>query len=423
MQNKEDIIIITAAGKSTWLRERLPGGWARGLGERLIGGYKEKMEILRGVDDRVYEWLSDFKQVVNQMRRAAEANRLVDVAILLHNLNTKLNNVKQISGEVKKLEDSDVAPFEKEHEGVLPEEDLFSVDDNGFVSEAGMWSDFKRRWVAKHLESKERRERSMAIRSLITTAETVADDVEKYLSEMSKARASGDIGAYVDVLNRVSKKQIEFKSKFVPVYNKYLAPVVNKVKEERKAFLDRANRDEAERLHKLHEEEKKAPEKIPETVDNTMRSPVPESEPSASSLAPTNKQHTGVPATESMSIPSVPATEPSSGPVTNPTSSGPSTMIESHPPTELESVYKVNENGEVEESGPRTMPSAASTEVERIILKQNHIRFVEEMVKVASSDDPFIISAMLLKYAEEIEEVDLKKSLELLAIAEGIINE
>jgi len=52
-QNEISLITKEAAGMKTWLREKLsPTRW---IGEGLIGDYKQKMEILRYVDDRIYE--------------------------------------------------------------------------------------------------------------------------------------------------------------------------------------------------------------------------------------------------------------------------------------------------------------------------------------------------------------------------------
>lgn len=413
MEHKKDIIIITAAGNATWLRERFtPGGWGRMLGEGLVGGYKEKMQALRSVDDRVSLWLGDIHGLVKQMRSAASSNRLVDVAILLHNLNNKFNQVKEVSGELKNLEKADTEPFDMEHKGYLPDGDLLQAED-GLSSEAGVWSDFKRRWVAKHMETEERRKRKMAIDTLVNQASTLADNVDGFLSQMSKARAAGNIGDYISILDKLSKEQFKFRAQFMPIYNRYLAPIVEKVKSERKA---------AEEENKLIAEKKK--QELLQNNKEQEANPT-QSAPSILSVHPTTPS---VPELQLPELqPNVNTLHSPSAPTSVPLS-GPGTTKDSNPPTIPDSVSDTikdskNPAEDDSEGGPSTLASPkAANVVEQAVIKHAHLSFVGELIKASKNDDPYLLSAMLIKYAEKIEDIDLEQSMSLLAIAEGILN-
>jgi methyl coenzyme M reductase subunit C-like uncharacterized protein (methanogenesis marker protein 7) len=84
---------------------------------------------------------------------------------------------------------------------------------------------------------------------------------------------------------------------------------------------------------------------------------------------------------------------------------------------------------EDEEFGPVTLadptvrsPRYATTQIDQMIIKMNHARFYDELKKASTKNDPYLLAAMMLKYSEMIDEIDPQTSLELLSVAEGILN-
>lgn len=486
MQYQKDIIIITAAGAKTWLRERLtPSSWGRMFGEAGIKGYKEKMDALRSVDDRIFEWVKDLHKLVKKMRQSAKAARYVDVAIYLSQINKRFQNVKSVGKEIQKLTDEDILPFELEHKQDLPSADLFSADDEdededeeGLKSEAGL-SDMKRRWVAKRLEHDMRAARKLAIKELLNRTESLVGLAQDKLNDLSSARASGDIGAYIKVIGQISQAQIEFQTYFMPVYKKYLEPLVLRAVEEKK---------------KLEEAQTQSPDEVREALGLEPRKPqvekIPEHQefeldlPGGQQLSDPTPQEfeLDLPGGQQLGDPTPPEasrrikgpgdlltgeTPASAAPAPSPAEVVPEATIEEpeepvkqytlrpQEPGRQPGVWETYKTPEHHLSAPLVVegpitqgpgkkpkkkkgpivptpvaqPTAtkapevtAATHLDKILLKTAHQKFVIELFKAADQNDPYLISAMLVKYAGQIEELDLEKSLQLLAIAEGIIN-
>lgn len=401
-----DIILITAAGKQTWFREKFdPRAWIRMMGESFIGDYKAQMEILREVDDRIYEWTSDLSDLAVEARIALKSNKLIDLAIVLKNLNDRLKKVKEIGTAVEQ----EVARFEKEHELPLDKE-IFSAND-GLVVEAGFFDRLKREWMADRLESKKRKERTLALRALVDLVTRTVNRAKETLKEMSKARALGNVGQYIDGLEKISKIQIEFQDKFAPAYNKYLLPVIEQ------ALAEEASQDEEKEIVKESPAES---EIIPQPSGKaqTPSAPLPSEDVDLTSLEP------------SIPIPLVNRKAPADSGIRPTQISGPPEIdLSKEPNTELTNLPM---DSEVLENSPDThvmtdpMPytvRSANDEMEQILLKKAHSEFLHELLKAARTNDPYLLASMVVKYAGQIEEFDLDKSLKLLAIAEGILHD
>lgn len=217
--SQNDIIVIVAAGAGTWLRERFtPSGWTRMFGEQFIPEYKEKMELLRQVDDQIHQWAKELDYFVKEMRKASNANRLIDVAILGNELRLRLGEIVQEGQKVQDLTEEAVKEFDLEHQLPLEEKT------------AGAWDDFKREWVSKRLENKKRQARTLAVRKLVDNAGVTVERVKGYVKQLGKARARGKIGEYLQVLNSISGAQFSFAKNYISVYDMYLKPLVEQVK-------------------------------------------------------------------------------------------------------------------------------------------------------------------------------------------------
>ena len=426
-QNQNIIIITAQSGTSSWTREYLnPSSWVRMFGEGLIGGYKEKMEALRRVDHGIAIWLKDLDYYVKRMRTAADASRYIDVAIYLDHLNKRLTAVKEATQEIKKLTEKDILPFELEHREELPVEGLFS--------EAGFWDDFKRGLVSRTLENEFRAARKMAVKKMIDKAATLVEEIKLYLKELGRTRAKGDIEGYLKVLFEIGLKQNKFKSEFIPVYNKYLKPLVDEVKSQQ--LKEREERKELEKeLALKKEQEKPVPVSPPPSVsvptspagkepirrikhiDDLIKA---EEEPAPTPGFITEPSKLGL---EFGKSPLQPA--PQLKEIPSPEPAGMETKPEGEIKPEDETKSKPARGRRPGKSSKpkksEEIPEVKKSEVENLVIKNSHQKFVNELVKVAKQDDPYLISMMLLKYAEQIEDADLTSSLKLLAVAEGIL--
>jgi len=373
MKNNQDIIIITADGTSSWMRERFtPGSWVRMFSEGLIGSYKDKMEVLRRVDNGVAVWLKDLDGLVKEMKEASKNSRYIDVAIILSKIDKRLLAVREAGKEIKQLTDAEIAPFDLEHKKDLSNEKLFA--DDGLSSEAGMFGDMKRRFVADRLETQVRAERKMAINSLVDKTQQLVNSIKEKYSDLGKARAKGDIKGYIDTLANISISQREFQQYFTPVYKKYLQPLVDRAQEERR-MLQEENLKKQETKEMVAKEFDKKPEEgiLPEAKSPALNLNQTWQKPEQVSNWILDKKET-------------------------PVAQAPKKPASPRKP-----------------KAPKPIPAAEEE------IKASNANFISELIKASSLNDPYILSNMLVRYAEKIEDIDLDKSLKLLAIAEGIL--
>jgi len=112
----------------------------------------------------------------------------------------------------------------------------------------------------------------------------------------------------------------------------------------------------------------------------------------------------------------------------------PSPNAENLPQHVLQKDISLQEEGDDEEEPPpsqrpETLRSLyswineAPDYIRPSLIKVQHTKFVEELKKAASNDDPYILAAMVCKYSEHIEDIDPESSLKLIAIAEGILGD
>ena len=270
MDKSQDHIVIFALNKQgQWAGEKWytgsfldPSQWGRMVGETFRSDYKSKMEALRETDDKIREWSEDLNKIVKKMRKANNSNRIMDVAILLSELN---NRLKSIEGESNKLEKLNETGLKELEDSLLENESSYEEDLDidllkGLESHAQFeWlKNWKKKWDTATLEKKYRKERRMAINKLIDTANSAVQNVQKMLKDLSKQRKAGDIDKYIKTLSNISKEQNKFKTNFVPVYNTYLKPVVEKTlnvkktdEEEREKSVQESLEAEKKRIEEL----------------------------------------------------------------------------------------------------------------------------------------------------------------------------
>ena len=444
-QNEISLIMKEAAGIKTWMREKLlPSGWTRGIGEGLIGDYKEKMEVLRYVDDRIYEWMDDIDDRYKAMQTALKGNRLVDLALLLADFNGLLKQVNSAGKEIEQLSEEALTEFdlgEKDEFGnqtgysskFTPEqmEQGFKADD-GIISEAGYISDLKRKWVAKKLQDKARKDRSVALNKFLANLKVLIGRIKISLDKMSQFRAAGDIGKYTDQLRVIEKEQKNFEGQFFPIYNKYLKPLVDRVIAQEKA-RNKENEELVSEQETANQEQLQSsgPPPLPPEIPNLEEEDIDQSlfENSAETVMPEEKPKRTPKEKAPPSIPplSVPKEEPpvlDRRVIRSPADLKVEPEETSKPakPSKKKKPQPVLETQEQKpaETKPEE-PKKESSSVEIAIQKRANANFIHELAKASSTDDPMLIVRMILKYAEDIEDSQPEHSIALIELAEQIL--
>ncbi len=442
-ENLDDVmIIVTAEGNSSWLREKLhPSSWARYFGEGIIPEYGEKMRVLRQVDNRIAYWLNDLDSYVKKMEQALNSNNLLSLVGFLAEINHKLKNAINDGKEVEELGQEALNKFDEES-GYLPflsdelEERLASSQDQ-LAKVSWDWLDRKKReWVANKFENKERKKRDFALRKLVDLTRQLVAEVQIQLRILGRARASGEIGVYIAGLKKISDLQKRFHKQFMPIYHEYLAPIVNRINERNKLESGTPAAEPIKKSPKVNLPTDTKPQNFVVKDDPGMQS-MPEPGVVSSETIPISTTDQDV----EVEVPS------ESGEIEITPDSGDRQTLQSEqlmPSTVPATPVKPEELPEipdlevpkmsleedkmypVQKKTPKPRkkkesPKVAS-EVDKIWLKQVNAKFYQELNTAAQENNPYLLGWMLTKHAELIADVDENQSLKLLQIAESIAN-
>lgn len=426
MLQENSLYIIVSEGSDKWIKkdakpirrwmtEHLaPGRW---IAERTSPEFAQQMNTLREVHDQVENWTKDLGSALDRAQDARKLGKPLDAVFWLGQINNRLKLVGDEKDKLKGIEEEHLEKYFEEHEEEIPD-DYFETGKHRIV-EAGILDDLGRQLTTRKFQRAHRlrlKEQDLALKKLLGSAKTIVGRTYTLLREMSKAIGSGDVSRYIQILEIISKQQSNFESEFRAIYEKYFAGMAAKIKERRK--------QEEERSTKIKEEaEQRERERLergisPEISTSPPISEVPATAPMSGAFPnleieqpPTLDPETLEPATREF-IPS----EPKS-----------SLVVDLSTPSSQDLPLPSESENEEEFEGRRTLPSptlrsGAKTEIENMILKMNHTKFHNELQKAATKNDPYLLAAMMLKYSEMIDDVDPQKSLELLSIAEGILN-
>lgn len=240
----DEIIIITAGKKSKWVKERFtPGGIARWLGEGIFGDYKEKMNLLREVDDRIQAWVDDIETIEDKLDQAFKADRILQIGLLLRQLDIRLKKIVSEGGKVKKVVEESLVRHESQLGSVHLPSDL-GVE---VMKEAGIWDNLKRKWLSNRLEDHDgRKERKLALQTLIKEIHLMAETLRTVLKDMETARVKGKIGGWINGLKKIEDQQKYFVSKYTGLRDTYL-----------KHYVDAYDKDQARQTEEAKKQEVK----------------------------------------------------------------------------------------------------------------------------------------------------------------------
>lgn len=448
---------ITDVGRG--IRENIaPVRW---LGEKLFNGYGEQMEQLREVDEQINAWTRDLDNALDQARDARKQGRYLDVLFWLNQINNRLRHATEAG---KSLVDMHQEKFDeyfgktnhglKDYMGKINPEDLedpnqsferlsaFVLRDE-LISTGGFFGDMGDQittWKMERMHKKRLQEMKRAMEMLLGVARTTVGHVDAMLSRMSKARANGDMNTYVESLGKIGDIQKRFETQFQKTYEtKGFKEMVDRMR----ARDDRVKQEESNKPRELAVQnlgEAFEEEAAAEAAKKTL---LPNA-PSVENVKP----ETVVPAINGNTLPGVqmPIEEKNQKRIEDITkdvlSTPPSIVDPSKSEPLMQDLSVENTAGdlpiapaEVAEpiltsdsvpiktnTKPKSKAKSKKSELEVAILKTSHVKFYAELGKAAVKNDPYLLAAMMLDYSQKIDESDPQKSLELLSIAEGILN-
>jgi len=440
MPKNDEIIIITAARPGLWAKERLtPSAIKRWLGEKFYKDYGKTMKKLRQIDDAIYEWVKDIEVLNKQLKEKRKSpgpmtdKKVIDIAILLGSINKRFKKINHAGDILEDMNEKYLENFEDQYTLEVPDNgEIYELDSgereeiemlredededeaedgsDDIFATAGFWNDLKQKWVSRKLERDDEKKRRKEINSISQKAEKMVRSLKKYLKNLSKARAAGDVGQYLDTINIISQKQQSFENDFSEVYNNYVRGPVEKMLEEQApaTIQDSPNTEDMT-------------EQIPSTIpgEPTIPESIEVELPEIPSLDLPIK-HMKRP--ESDPIPSTyPADYPSVYPSTKDQFKWPSTrrkvpVLDEETPSTQPASQQNLPSIEFEGISPEEMDIPPTLRSQRTALEAK--LFLEGIKKISN---PYEKAALIAKYSERFEDTNSDKSIKLLTIAENII--
>lgn len=372
--------------------------WSRWLSEKLFKQYGAQMEQLREIDDSITHWTLDLANLLDRAEESNKLGRMTDVLFWIGQINTRLQMVAAQKNKLKEMRDEQLEDFYGQGEMKLPEDYLGQmslVSPEDLMSQAGVLDDLGRKitnWKMERLYAKRLKDQKEALNRLLRNTQKAVERVEGHLSFMGKARATGDIDSYLQNLDQISFVQQAFQNSFSADYNKHFKGMIERLK---------AKQPQVE-LPSLFEEESVQPTQTDTQTDKTVpAAPLPE--------ALTTPE---IPALDEVpQAPEPPTPEPKEE------MSLEGTTPEELPEEVVEGLKSLKHALPPEENKPKEL-----TAMEQLLLKKQHHDFYRELRKTAvTTQDPYLMARMVLKYSEDIENSDPQTSSELLDLAEEIL--
>lgn len=235
----EDLIVITAGKRWNKFKEMSIFHPVRWMGEGLIKDYKQKMDILRQVDDNLNMWTEGLDNAIKDMEKAFKAKRIVDVYTIGHYINKNLENINQKLKEVNTLSEEALEQFSVKEPRLTDKDiakyysDKGSAED-GLTSEAGIMDFYnrkKREWVANKLKTQKYNEMIKKIEFFFNSSKQIVEKIKEKLDVAGSYRRSGDIGKYLDQMSGkdgVAALQQQFIKLYSKTYYDALEPLFKK---------------------------------------------------------------------------------------------------------------------------------------------------------------------------------------------------
>lgn len=470
----EEDWIKLGAEPSFWNKLRNPG---RHISEKFFDEYGTQMEKLRDVDEKVRQWAGNLDELLGHARKAKSQGKFLDAIFWIGKINSKLRAAAGEGKELRDLEMEHLEEFYGDGEQEIPE-DYFKLSEaglfleSGLLSEAGLMDDAKRWMTKRKLDQIYRtklKQREMALNELLNSAGRTVGHVKSYLDRMATFRNKGDIQNYLVGLGKLSKVQSDFEGHFRKVYETNFADMAAHMRAKQKT-----NHRPATSVEEVEPKTLLNPtvnQLAGPTFDNTVieynpglartQKNGPIEEPEAQTLRqmeggipkhmplPFNEEYkniqpnTRIPSGETV-LPEVQTRTPSGE--TKPSIIPPLPHVPTMPVRDSELIM---ENEGVDQGLPIVAPTPVQVPVEappkkapkprkpavkkpkqkeaelieEAILKAGHAKFYQELEKVAQTGNSYLMASMILAYSEAIDDTDEEKSLELLAVAEGILGE
>lgn len=427
--------------------------FSRMIGERMFDSYREQMEKLRDTDEAIRSWTNDLDNCLDKALEASSKGKMFDSILWLSQINSRLKLVSQTKDQLSSLRDEQLEEFYGDRDHPLAN-DYFHADPKQIIdpdekyATAGLMDDLGR-WVTKRkLDTMYRRrlaEQKTALRSLLTSAKSTVNQIDSLLSRMGKARANGNIEIYINDLTKISALQEKFEGTFRELYDKHFKEMIKRIRQKEVKKIEQPR--SLETITQPTVQPKEPMVELPSIM-----------EPNDSMYSEKIEMGKGIGPTGT--VPSAPIATTPLWQLTPPTEADLVTKpkdVEKPIPVAKEQLpldfdVKIQNNdpimtmeGVPTESIPTTKkpstkkpaikkttpkkneakPKESSEEMEinKMMLRSSHRKFYEELQKATSTNDPKLLALMMLKYSEQIDELDSEKSLELIAIAEGILSD
>jgi hypothetical protein len=276
---------ILISNESIWLNKEA-GGWNplkrvwRGVKEWASDDYKDAMENLRQIDSEIREWTDTLRSFLKKAEEAQRQGRHLDVVTWLNEINQRLRFISSRGKGIEDLRDDQIKQFYLQHE-----ETPVNPHDN--IVQAGIIDNTKR-WLAtrqlKEQYGKKIKLQRQAVETLFTLCKRTINGVESNINEMERLKDYGDIESYIEKLGKISALQKTFETKFLAIFDEFFAADVAKINAASKANKEKSQEKSQQRSERISNrqlplilDEHPIETNVPPANDTVPESTVPES--------------------------------------------------------------------------------------------------------------------------------------------------
>jgi hypothetical protein len=235
--NNDKHIEFIVSRNGEWKKVSFPilTRFMRRLDEWTDALYKEQMDAVRTAFIELKTWVKELDALVKQLKRDFKAKRILQVTAVLYDINILLNKINE-NPDIKNLHElREKALQEIERTASLSNKDIEIMKALGFNHDmqktAGWWSDWTRRRIYDKMVEKKRRERDRSINSIIVKLDRTVSSIKETLSLMKVDRNKGEIGSFIDNLNKISLKQKEFQKEYSNIMSTVLKDQAKEINE------------------------------------------------------------------------------------------------------------------------------------------------------------------------------------------------
>lgn len=204
------------------------GLWNIELGRRIDEwrnkDYKQQMDNVRATYDFLINWYEEINDKSKELKKAFRSKRMESVSQLLIDINQLMLSLED-QDAVKQLRQDYEGAIREFERAALSTHDLkvMSILGYGKINKyAGWFDDWSRNRIYNKLVRKRDKERHSAVKGMIIKIDKILRNLKQYLNEAKQHKTKGEVGDFLDTLDKIKLRQTDFSRDIKTIFDKFL---------------------------------------------------------------------------------------------------------------------------------------------------------------------------------------------------------